>query len=417
MTDHRTTTARGLRQCVALLAFLTLSGCNATPGPSAAATSPSVDAVSPSIAASPTIAPAVASAPAQAPSPSVFAPLGALPAGTFDATTVAAMQAILDAAVTSGAPDAIAAVITNRGAWAGAAGIGGPDGRKATVQDEFAIGSVGIAFVAALVIRLAERGMIDLDAPVDAYLGDLVFDTNGATVRQALGMRSGIPDIGEEVPAAIAADPAHHWTLEDTLAVLPDPSGPPGPYQPSPSNYVMLALAVEHVTGMPLAKAVRAEVLDPVGAARILVQGAGAPTPKPWALPTEAHLGGFKLTDLGAGDAISCIASATASHGVGGLASDAPSLAAWAWHLFAGDIVDGTSLTVMLPAADGHGLGLEGLEAPLDRAIGVTGGKTGYGTVLAIMPAEQTVAVVLVNDEEFPIDPYVVDLIKAATAS
>jgi D-alanyl-D-alanine carboxypeptidase len=330
---------------------------------------------------------------------------------------VAVLQKILDAAVTSGAPDAIAAVITDRGAWAGAAGIGGPDGRKATVQDEFAIGSVGRVFIAALVMRLAERGTIDLDAPVDDYLGDLVFDTNGATVRQALGMRSGIPDIGEEVPAAIAADPAHDWTLEDTLAVLPDPSGPPGSYQPAPSNYVMLALAVEHVTGMPLAKAVRAEVLDPVGAARILVQGAGVPTPKPWALPTEAHLGAFKLTDLGAGDAISCIASATASYGVGGFAGDAPSLAAWAWHLFAGEIVNDTSLNELLPAADGHGLGLEVLEAPLDRAVGLTGGKTGYGTVLAIMPAEHTVAVVLVNDEEFRIDPYVVDLIKAAAAA
>ncbi len=325
------------------------------------------------------------------------------------------MQDVLDGVVRSGAPDAIAAVITEQGIWAGAAGIGGPDGRMATVQDEFAIGSVGLVFVATLVMRFAERGMIDLNAPIDDYLGDLVFDTNGATVRDALGMRSGIPDIGEDVGAAIAADPAHRWTLEDVLAVLPDPSGPPGPYVPAPSNYVMLALAVEHVVGKPLATAVRTEVLDPVGAARILVQGAGVPTPKPWALPTEAHIGQFELADLGAGDAISCIASATASYGVGGLAADAPSLAAWAWHLFAGEIVDGASLTAMLPAPDGHGLGLEALDAPLDHAMGLTGAKTGYGSVLAIMPAEHVVAVVLVNDEEFRIDQNVLDLIEAAT--
>ncbi len=233
------------------------------------------------------------------------------------------MQEVLETAVRSGAPDVIAAVITEEGSWAGAAGIGGPDGRLATAQDEFAIGSVGMVFISTLVMRLAERGLIALDAPVDDYLGDLVFDTNGATVRQALGMRSGIPDIGEDVPAAIQADPAHHWTLEDTLAVLPAPNGPPGPYLPAPSNYVMLALAIEHVAGMPLAEAVKSELLDPVGAARILVQGAGVPTPKPWALPTEANASPFKLADLGAGDAISCIASATASYGIGGLASDA----------------------------------------------------------------------------------------------
>ena len=69
----------------------------------------------------------------------------------------------------------------------------------------------------------------------------------------------------------------------------------------------------------------------------------------------------------------------------------------------------------MLPGADGHGLGLEVLEAPLQRAIGLTGGKTGYGTVLAVDPVEQTVAVVLVNDENFHVDPYIVDLMSAAS--
>jgi D-alanyl-D-alanine carboxypeptidase len=391
------------------LAILLVSACSPA-GPTGSATPPA-----PARSAVPqSLAPEVSTRPS-ASAAAGFVTLGAIPTDLLDDARGAKLQDILDAAVESGAPDVIAAVITEQGTWAGAAGIGGPDGRKATVQDEFAIGSVGIAFVAALVMRLAERGMIDLDAPVDDYLGDLDFDTNGATVRQALGQRSGIPDIGPEAGEAIAADPAHHWTLEDTLAVLPDPSGPPGPYLPALSNYVMLVLAVEHVTGVPFAEAIRAEVLDPVGSARILKQGAGVPTPKPWALPTEAHIGRFKLEDLGAGDAISCIASATASYGVGGLAGDAPSLAAWAWHLLAGDIVDAASLATMLPAADGHGLGLEVLEPPLDGALGLTGGKTGYGTVLAMNPAEQVVAVVLVNNEEFRIDSYVVDLMEAAT--
>jgi D-alanyl-D-alanine carboxypeptidase len=380
----------------------------------------------PSGSSSPTRAPAQATAAPASPRASTVAvpseavtdprPLfGTLPAAKLDATRAAALQQVLDATVAAGAPDVIAAVITPAGTWAGAAGTGGPDGRNATVHDEFAIGSVGKTFLDALVIRLAEQGRIDLDAPIAAYLGDLAFDTNGATVRQALGQRSGIPDIGAEVPNAIAADPAHRWTLEDTLAVLPEPSGPPGPYASALSNSVMLSLAVEHVTGGSFADALRAEVLDPVAAARILVQGYGVPTPKPWALPTEAHLGRFKLADLGAGGAISCIASATASHGVGGLAGDAPSLAAWAWHLLAGDIVGEASLAAMLPGADGHGLGLDRLVAPLDHAIGMPGAKTGYGAVLAILPAEQMVAVVLVNDEEFRIDGYIVDLIDAAT--
>ena len=214
----------------------------------------------PSGSSSPTRAPAQATAAPASPRASTVAvpseavtdprPLfGTLPAAKLDATRAAALQQVLDATVAAGAPDVIAAVITPAGTWAGAAGTGGPDGRNATVHDEFAIGSVGKTFLDALVMRLAEQGRIDLDAPIAAYLGDLAFDTNGATVRQALGQRSGIPDIGAEVPNAIAADPAHRWTLEDTLAVLPEPSGPPGPYVSAFSNSVMLALAVEHVDG------------------------------------------------------------------------------------------------------------------------------------------------------------------------
>ncbi len=149
---------------------------------------------------------------------------------------------------------------------------------------------------------------------------------------------------------------------------------------------------------------------------RILQQGAGVATPKPWALPTKSHLGPFEVGDLGAGGAISCISSASFGPGSGSIASDAPSLAAWTWHLFAGDLIDRASLATMLPGHDGHVLGIDGLDRPLDQAIGLTGGKTGYGTVPAVVPDEQIVAVVLVNDENFRIDPYIFDLMKAANA-
>jgi D-alanyl-D-alanine carboxypeptidase len=340
---------------------------------------------------------------------------GRLPSTRLSPATEAALQAILDTVVKDGAPDVIAAVITPRGTWAGAAGIGGPDGRKATVRDEFAIASVTKTVTASLVMRLVEEGRMDLDAPIGTYLDDVNVDSNGATVRQVLGMRSGMADFGSESAAAIGADPAHHWTVSELIARIPVAEARPGDrYIKSGPGYMLLGLAVEHVTGTSLGDALRAEVLDPVGATRILEQGAGVATPKPWALPTAAHLGAFTVADLGAGGAISCISSASFGPGSGSIASDAPSLAAWTWHLFAGDIVDAASLTAMVPGADGHGLGIDVLEGPLDHAIGLTGGKTGYGTVLAVIPGEQTVAVVLVNDENFRIDSYIADLMKAA---
>jgi D-alanyl-D-alanine carboxypeptidase len=225
-------------------------------------------------------------------------PFGPLPAATLDAATAAALQAVIDKATAASAPDMIAAVITPEGTWAGASGIGGPDGRAATAEDEFAIASVTKTFTATLIMRLVEQGKIDLDAPLATYLGDLGVDANGATVRQALGMRSGQAADADDAAALIHADPAHVWTAAELVTHFPPPAAAAGEtYIYSNYGYSLLAFAAEHVTGTSFASAMRTEVLDPVGATRVVPQGTDAPTPKPWALPIEAHFGGVNDPD------------------------------------------------------------------------------------------------------------------------
>lgn len=344
---------------------------------------------------------------------------GSLPDHPFDAATAIALQGVLDRAVSHGAPDAIAAVITPDGAWSGAAGIGGPDGRAATPDDVFYMASLTQVFTAALVMKLAEEDRIDVDAALATYLDGMDVDTNGATVRHALGMRSGLADSSDAAAAAIRADAGRVWTPAETLEYLAPPTADAGSkYVPAGLNYTLLALAAEHVTGTSFAAALRTEVLDPVGASGILQQGAGVPTPKPWALPTEAHLGAFSLDEYGSGDVISCISSVSFSFGYGSMAGDAGSIAAWAWHLFAGEVVSEASLRQMLPAIpDLHGFGLHVLGDLGPRyTLGITGQKTGYGSILAVTPAEKSVVVFLVNDPEFIFEPFVIQLIETSRA-
>ena len=64
-----------------------------------------------------------------------------------------------------------------------------------TVDDQFAIASTTKAIVAAQVMQLVEAGELRLDdLAADHLPSDLDFDTNGATIRDLLGQRSGIPD-------------------------------------------------------------------------------------------------------------------------------------------------------------------------------------------------------------------------------
>ncbi len=405
---------------LAALAALVVGCAPAAPTP-ATVTTP---AQAPTTGSTFTATPAPAAPSSQRPTATTTAaaqltPFGSLPTARFARAKVAALQAILDGAVRDGAPDAYAAVITKDGTWAGAAGTGGPDGRAATAQDEFYLASITQVFTTALVLRLAEEGRIDLDGPLASYLGDLEVDTNGATVRQALGMRSGLPDYDpSEAPRAIQAHARHIWTAEEIAAHFVKPTSAPGStWIHAGPNFVLLAVAAEHAAGTSFSAALRSEVLDPVGVTRIVQQEHGVVTPKPWALPTEAHAAPIALPDYGADGVISYMSSVSFAFGSGSMAGDAASVAAWAWHLMAGDVLEPASLQVMLPGTDGHGLGLEHLSDLGDRdVIGLTGSKTGYSSMLAVIPAEHVVVVFFVNDPDFIFESFVRDLISASEA-
>ena len=311
----------------------------------------------------------------------------------------------------------IAAVITEQGTWAGAAGIAGPDGRKATPDDEFAIASLSKTLTAVLIMRLAEKGTIDLDAPLATYMGEFDVDTNDATVREAIAMRGGLADSRPDAAELIGEDPSHAWAWDERIAGFPPPVSEPGPYVYSSPSYELLGLAAEQATGTSYGQALRTEILDPVGADRILDQEAGGLTPQPWALPIDEHLGQYEPSDMGAGGAISCISSATFGTGAGSVASDAPSLARWLWHLFAGDILELATLNPMMAAGlEKWAYGFE--SAPYSEAgsLANSGSKTGYGAQWVYFPVSRAIVVIFVNDPDFIVEPTVNALLAAAVA-
>ena len=255
----------------------------------------------------------LAAVPPSSTTPSAPTLFGALPTNQADEATATALQGVLDLAVEDGYPGALAAVISPEGTWTGAAGVDGPDGRLASPNDVFAIGSIGETFTAALIMRLVEQGRVDLDDPLSDYLGALTVDTNGATVGQALAMRSGIPETSEESIAKVLGDLDHVWTTVEIVAEIPPPVFPPGEeFIYSNPTYNLLGLVAEQVTGLPLHEAMRSEVLDPADSpSTLLVQNAANPTPEPWALPLTSLT--MDVTSYGTGGALPSISEATFS--------------------------------------------------------------------------------------------------------
>jgi D-alanyl-D-alanine carboxypeptidase len=399
-----------------------LVACSSSDTPSAAPSSRGTDAV-PSESTSPTPASSLAETtvqdtapPSAGTTPAESTLFGALPTDQLDANTAAKLQLVVDRASKTGNPAAITAVVTPQGVWTGAAGIDGPDGRLATPQDQFAIASISKVFTAALILRLADQGKIDLDKPLADYLGALNADANGSTVRQALAMQSGIADTAPESIAKVVAAPEHIWTTAEVVAEFPTPVAAPGAeFNYSNPTYKMLDLAAEHAAGAQLSQAMRSEVFDRAQLATTpLVQSGDAPTPEPWALPIAS--GDLDVSSYGTGGALPSVADATFSLGAAGMASDAPSLAAWAWQLFAGKIVSAESLAAMTTFGEGgYGLGVEDLSGPFGTAtvVGHGGSKDGYQSLLAVVPEQQIVIVVFVNQRDANVTSLAAGLLDA----
>ena len=370
---------------------------------------------------SPTVTASLSATTLPSPTARTVALLPKLPTSPLPAATSAALQAVLASLVARGAPDAIGAVMTAQGTWSGAAGIDGPAGRRATVADEFAIVSIGKIVLAAAVLRLAETGKVDLDAPLARYLGNLPLDANGATVRQALAMRSGIGD----TPSALVDEARAHcgrvWTRLDVVPSVPRPYTSPGTTSAySNPTYKLLAYAVEQVTGNPLDVALRDLVFSPAGMSRILQQVPNRTTPSPWALPISGHEGGIDLAAYGVGGTLPCVGVSSFSF-QGAIASDAPTLAAWGWALFSGALLNQDSLLAMTAVTHGdhssdpdwYGLGIERLSDFDSPAYGTRGSQSGYNSFLVILPERQIVAVLFINDSDADVQAGVHRLVDA----
>ena len=287
-----------------------------------------------------------------------------------------------------------ATVMSANGTWSGAAGKA--DGvRDVTVNDQFAIASVTKSIVAAQVMQMVEAGELDLDDSVADHLPpDLDFDTNGATIRQLLGQRSGIPDwYDAEMRESVSADRQRFWTPADVLELVSADRAPAGEeFVYTDTNYTLLGLVIEQVRGRPVADVLRDGVLNIDGIERLVYQPDEVPT-EPMAMPEGESTAAIKK----GGGYLPSLADASSAGSAGAIASDSRSLARWWRALCAGEIVSQASLKEMTTFDDGYGLGLHDVADPYAHAVGHLGENFGYVAWAGCLPEDGSVVVVLSN--------------------
>jgi CubicO group peptidase (beta-lactamase class C family) len=163
----------------------------------------------------------------------------------------------------------VSVAVMREGKLIHAAGYGFADLEQAvpaTPLTVYRIASVTKQFTAALVLRLAERGEIDLDADIRKYLPD--FDTGGrkVTVTQLLNHTSGIADL-TRIPAAMAQRCLDLSVPEVFAYISKEPFDfePGEQFRYNNSGFWLLGVIIERVTGKPYSQAIRELLLGPLG--------------------------------------------------------------------------------------------------------------------------------------------------------
>ncbi|MFE3877734.1 serine hydrolase domain-containing protein [Kitasatospora sp. NPDC059146] len=345
-----------------------------------------------------TLAPAALAAPA-APRPAADC-RGALhltaadPADRTDSAAGRADRAAADAALAGltgpgYATSALAAVWEDgRLEWRNATGVadrgsGGP----ADPEGRFRIGSATKTFVATTLLQLVGEHRLDLDDRLECLLPGVVPNSAAITVRQLLDHTSGVANYTQD-PAFESTDEGwlngrrfRPYSLQDLVDIANTypPAFPPGQdWAYSNTNYVLVGMIIEKLTGHSWQQEVTRRIIRPLH-----LTGTSMPGNSPFVPGPHAH--GYLKTAEGPVDVTLLDPSMAGSAGAG--ISTTADLTTFLGALLGGRLLPPAELaemqrTTASGGGRGYGLGLQRVDTPCGTFWGHAGGIPGYNTLM-----------------------------------
>ena len=141
-------------------------------------------------------------------------------------------------------------------------------------NDRMLAGSVGKTFAAATALQLVKEGKIGLDDKIGKYLGkeswfDKLPNARDITIRQLMNHTSGLVryEFKEEFTKYLTEHPMKVWTPVERLAYLfgEKPAFEPGKgWDYSDTNYIVLGMIIEKVTGQKFYDEANRRVIRPL---------------------------------------------------------------------------------------------------------------------------------------------------------
>jgi len=266
------------------------------------------------------------------------------------------------------------------------------------LDDHVRIASITKTFVAVTTLRLVDDGRLSLDDTLSKYIEGI---DNGSriTIRNLIGMTSGIYDFtsDDKFLKDFTARPLMPFKPQDVLAIVkrhhPE-SGPNEKVSYCDTNYILLGLIVEKVTGQPIQQTITEKILQPLG-----LQHTSFPT-----TPTipEPFARGYYAGEDGKGQLKDYTASNPAvAWTAGAMISTLDDLRGWARALATGTLLKPATRAEQMkfraietkPFRVAYGLGI----ANFGGLIGHNGAIFGYTTAMFYWPEADAIIVLAGN--------------------
>jgi CubicO group peptidase (beta-lactamase class C family) len=142
-------------------------------------------------------------------------------------------------------------------------------GVSATPDMHFRIGALAFTYMSTLLLEYVDQKKVTLDTKLSKFFPDLP-SANNITLRNLSQMTSGYADYvyQPEFIDAYYRDPFKQFTPEELIRIgvsKPLQFAPGKNWGYSHTNYVILGRVLEKISGMPLDRAIRQNVFEPLG--------------------------------------------------------------------------------------------------------------------------------------------------------
>lgn len=312
------------------------------------------------------------------------------------AQTVADIDAVVQRAIDAKAMPAAGIAVVRDGKVFLVKGYGAADIDAKTVVGEnttFQIASVTKQFTAAAVMLLVEKGKLSLDDALGKYVSDVPAKWSGITIRQLLNQVSGIPNY--TAGGKLIKDKT--YTQSEILALVKDIPvrfEPGAKWEYSNTNYFLLGMIIEKVSGKAYPEFMSERIFKPLGMTSTTINTSG--------LVIKNAASGYALTS-GKWEKVK-LDDPSQPFSAGAIVSTPTDMAKWATAVSDGKLLKKTSwdevwapgkLTDGKPSNYGFGWQL-GKFGETDY-VGHSGGISGFSSFIVRFPADKLSIVVLAN--------------------